>query len=94
MARNGAPGVAVVFSQEQDLAEVAREVRGISRNAGHWTKVVCAFPHRPNATSSRGIDRTDWCRMNRDFYGACPDPRDYRPDRWRNGSVVRHVSPA
>ena len=81
MARNGGLDVAVVFSQDQDLAEVALEVRDISRSAGRWLKVVCAFPHGPNATASRGIDRTDWFRMNRDFYDACLDPRDYRPDR-------------
>ena len=34
MARNGELDVAIVFSQDQDLAEVAREVRDISRSAG------------------------------------------------------------
>ena len=53
----------------------------ISRSAGRWLKMACAFPHGPNATSSRGIDRTDWFRMSRDFYDACLDPRDYRPGR-------------
>ena len=73
--------VAIVFSQDQDLAEVAREVRDISRSAERWLKVVSAFPYGANATSTRGIDRTDWFRMDREFYDACLDPRDYRPRR-------------
>ena len=45
MARNGELDVAIVFSQDQDLAEVAREIRDISRRANRWLKVVSAFPH-------------------------------------------------
>ena len=81
MARNGELDVAIVFSQDQDLAEVAREVRDISRSAGRWLKVVSAFPAGSRATSARGIDRTDWFRMDREFYNSCLDPRDYRPRR-------------
>ena len=81
MARNAQLDVAILFSQDQDLAEVAREVRDISHNADRWIKIVSAFPYGPNATSTRGIDRTDWFRMNRTFYDACLDPRDYRPPR-------------
>ena len=81
MARNAEFDVAIVFSQDQDLAEVAAEVRDIARTQGRWLKVVSAVPHGPKATSSRGIDRTDWFRMDREFYDACLDPRDYRPRR-------------
>ena len=44
MARNSELDVAIVFSQDQDLAEVAREVRDIARSADRWLKVVSAFP--------------------------------------------------
>ena len=81
MARNGDLDVAVIFSQDQDLAEVAHEIRDISRTRDCWLKVVSAFPHGPNASSDRGIDRTDWFRVDREFYEACLDPRDYRPRR-------------
>lgn len=81
MVRNGELDVAVVFSQDQDLAEVAREIRNIAEAEGRWLKIVSAFPHGPNATAKRGIDRTDWFRMDRNFYEACLDPRDYRPRR-------------
>ena len=82
LARNGELDVAVVFSQDQDLAEVALEVRDIARAQGRWLKIVSAFPHGERATSARGINRTDWFRMDREFYDACLDPRDYRPDWW------------
>ena len=79
LVRNAELHVAILFSQDQDLSEVAREVRDISRSANRWLKVVSAFPAGPNATAPRSIDRTDWFRMDRDFYDACLDPRDYRP---------------
>lgn len=81
MARNGELEVAIIFSQDQDLAEVAREIRDIARSGDRWLRVVSAFPHGPNATSTRGNDRTDWFRMDREFWDACLDPRDYRPLR-------------
>ena len=81
MACNAELDVAIVFSQDQDLAEVTGEVRDISRSADRWLKVVSAFPHGPNATSTRGIDRSDWFRMDREFYDACLDPRDAPEDR-------------
>lgn len=71
--------VAVIFSQDQDLAEVVHEVRGISREQDRWLHICCAYPHGPNATSGRGIDRTQWCQMSQAFYDACIDPIDYRP---------------
>ena len=78
MARNGELDVVLIFSQDQDLAEIALKVRDIARTTVSWLKVVSAFPH---ATATRGIDRTDWFRMDKSFYDACLDPRDYRPCR-------------
>ena len=86
LARNADLDVALVFSQDQDLAEVAREVVNIARDQDRWLKIVSAFPYGNQATSLRGIDRTDWFRMDRTFYDACLDPRDYRPNR----QSVRH----
>ncbi len=79
MARGDQLDVAVIFSQDQDLAEAANDVHEISRTDQRWIKIVSAFPSGPNATSDRGIDKTDWFRMDQTFYDACLDPRDYRP---------------
>ncbi len=79
LARTDQLDVAVIFSQDQDLAEVADEVRDISRSANRWIKVVSAFPIGPTATATRGIEKTDWFGMDQSLYDACLDPRDYRP---------------
>ena len=79
LAVSGQYDAAVIFSQDQDLVEVADEVKHLSRNQSRWLQVVSAFPDGPNATSRRGIDKTDWFRMDRDFYEKCLDEHDYRP---------------
>jgi hypothetical protein len=71
--------VAVVFSQDQDLSEVADEIRVIAREQDRWIKIVSAFPVSPTATNRRGINKTDWIEIDRAMYDACIDPRDYRP---------------
>lgn len=81
LARNNQLDVAVIFSQDQDLAEVADDVREISAAAGRWIKVACAFPDSPTATAKRGIAKTDWFRIDRALYDSCLDPSDYRPKR-------------
>ena len=80
-ARRREFNVAVIYSQDQDLCEVVQEVKAISVEQQRWIKIACAFPAGPNATSRRGIDQTDWIKMDRKFYDACLDPRDYRPSR-------------
>lgn len=73
--------VAVIFSQDQDLAEVVREVKEIARDTDRWIKVVSAYPAGPAATASRGVDGADWYPMDQAFYDACLDERDYRPNQ-------------
>lgn len=79
LARKGQFDVAVIYSQDQDLCEVVEEVRAISIENNRWIKVACAFPFGPNASSKRGIDKTDWFRIDQATYNACLDARDYRP---------------
>lgn len=81
LARRRSFDVAVIYSQDQDLAEVVEEVREIADEQQRRIEICCAFPAGPTATSSRGVDRTRWFRMDRTFYDACLDPRDYRPLR-------------
>jgi uncharacterized LabA/DUF88 family protein len=70
--------VALVFSQDQDLSEVAAEIREIAREQSRWIKVASAFPCSPVSQNRRGIDKTDWIRIDRSTYDACLDRRDYR----------------
>ncbi len=71
--------VALLFSQDQDLSEVAQEIRMIAQEQGRWIKIVSAFPASPTTRRRRGIDKTDWVRIDRTTYDACLDHRDYRP---------------
>jgi hypothetical protein len=82
-AREGQYNIAVIYSQDQDLCEVVQEVKAISIASDRWIKVACAFPDGPNATTRRGIDKTDWFRMDEAFYNACLDPHDYRPKEYQ-----------
>jgi uncharacterized LabA/DUF88 family protein len=79
MAHRKQYDVALIFSQDQDLSEVAREIRVISSEQDRWIKVACAFPLSPTSVNRRGIDGTDWIPIDRSLYQKCLDPRDYRP---------------
>ncbi len=79
MAHQQAYDVAVIFSQDQDLSEVAEEIRTIGREQDRWVKVACAFPYSVTTRNRRGIEKTDWIRIDRATYDDCLDTRDYRP---------------
>jgi uncharacterized LabA/DUF88 family protein len=70
--------VAVIFSQDQDLAEAASDVRDISVSSRRWIRMACAFPWSPSAQKRRGINNTEWIRVSAGDYAAATDPRDYR----------------
>jgi hypothetical protein len=71
--------VAVIFSQDQDLSEVAEEIRAIAREQDRWIKIACAFPYSPTTRNRRGINKTDWIKIDRTIYDACLDRRNYWP---------------
>jgi len=70
--------VALIFSQDQDLSEVAEEIRVLAREQNRWIKVVSAFPSSPASRNKRGINKTDWIKIDRTTYDTCLDRRDYR----------------
>lgn len=72
--------VALLFCRDQDLSEVADEIRIIAAEQGRWIKMVSAFPYSP-AFKVRGINHTDWVKIDRASYDACLDKRDYRPKK-------------
>ena len=73
--------VILVFSQDQDLSEVADEIRLIAKAQRRWVKIASAFPFSPTARNKSGIQKTDWIRIDRATYDACLDLRDYRARR-------------
>jgi uncharacterized LabA/DUF88 family protein len=85
MAHHNEYDVALLFSQDQDLSEVASEIRTIAKEQDRWIKVACAFPLSPTTRNRRGIEKTDWIEINRATYDACLDRRDYRIKDSRKG---------
>lgn len=73
--------VAVIFSRDQDLSEVADEIRATSVDQKRWIKIASAFPYSPAVKHFRGINNTHWVRIERTAYEACVDKRDYRPKK-------------
>jgi len=78
-ARDNACDVALIFSQDQDISEVADEVRAISQQQNRWIKVASAFPNSPTYPNTRGIKNTEWIKIDRKTYDACRDTRNYSP---------------
>jgi len=78
MAHHGDYDVAILFSQDQDLSEVAKELRVIAREQDRWLKVASAFPSSIMALNRRGIESSDWIRIDKATYDSCLDTRDYR----------------
>ena len=70
--------VAVVFSQDQDLSEVAVEIPVIAHQRARWIRMACAYPISPTTRNRRGINKTQWIPIARNIYDACLDPTDYR----------------
>lgn len=81
LAIEGKYDVGLIFSQDQDLSEAAKEIRRIAREDQRWIKVASAYPNSPTSTNRRGIDGTDWVKIDRSMYDACIDPHDYRPKK-------------
>ena len=79
LARANEYDVALLFSQDQDLSEVADEIRSIASDQGRWITIASAYPNSPTSTNRRGINTTDWIRLDRATYDLALDLRDYRP---------------
>jgi hypothetical protein len=78
LAHQNAYDVAVLFCRDQDLSEVAEELRLIARERDRWIKMASAYPFSPAVRGVRGINKTDWIQIDRATYDACLDGRDYR----------------
>ena len=71
--------VALLFCRDQDLSEVADEIRVMSSEQNRWIKIASAYPYSPATRHAKGINKTDWIRIDRATYDQCIDHRDYRP---------------
>lgn len=78
-ARRDEYDVCVIFSQDQDFTELAKEIRLLSKESDRWIKICSAFPVSPQCQNKRGIYSTDWIPFEKSLYDTCIDPLDYRP---------------
>ena len=69
----GSCDVAVIFSQDQDFYEVAKDVRSISRKQNRWIKIASAFP----VGDKQDKNRNRGCELDRNMYDECIDLKDY-----------------
>lgn len=72
---------AIILSQDQDLSEVADDVRKIAKTQGRTVRIVSAFPWRAgyyHSMNDKGINKTDWIKIDRASYDECIDTFDYR----------------
>jgi len=77
LARDDKYDVCIIISQDQDLTEVVDEVKSIAMAKNRWIKVVSAFPQSPTSRNRRGIDKTDWIKIDKMLYDSCLDKRVY-----------------
>lgn len=78
LALDSAFDVALVFSQDQDIAEVRDDLIRAARRQGRWIRLASAFPVSDQASNRRGLNGSDWIRLDKALYENCLDPRDYR----------------
>jgi uncharacterized LabA/DUF88 family protein len=81
LAHSGSYDVAVIFCRDQDFSELADEIKFVSREKKTWIKVASAYPFSPAVRMFRGINNTEWIKIERATYDACLDSRDYRPKK-------------
>lgn len=79
LARRRDYEVAIIFSQDTDLAEAVNEVHAICREMTSSIDLECAFPYP--GQNRRGLGGTTWIRIDRALYDRCIDPRNYFPRR-------------
>ncbi len=70
--------VALILSQDQDLTEAVKDVKWVAKTQNRWLWTACAYPCSPTTRKKRGVDGTQWIKMDRILYDSCIDKRDYR----------------
>ena len=72
--------VAVIVSQDGDLAPAVELAKEIARGQGRRVEFESAFPQVPGKRPF-GIDKTTWVPIDKAAYDACLDLSNYRPPR-------------
>jgi uncharacterized LabA/DUF88 family protein len=92
LCRSGAYDVALIFSQDQDLSEVAEEVRVIARERERWVKLASAFPCSPASPNRRGIEKNRLDPDGPESLRQLPGPSGLPPRGVARGSSGRYAA--
>jgi len=71
--------VAILFSLDQDLSEVAADIRALAQEQGRHVDVASAYPCNAARGIPKPVGNTIGVQIDQAAYDACIDPRDYRP---------------
>lgn len=77
--RKGAFDVALIFSQDQDFAELASEIKSLARQEGRWVQVVSAFPEQD--ANPNGVHGTLPIAIDRETFAGVLDSAENRQRR-------------
>jgi uncharacterized LabA/DUF88 family protein len=77
--RQGAYDVALLFSQDQDFAELASEIKALARQEGRWVQVASAFPDK--GASKNGVHGTYPIAIDQDTFTRALDTPENRQRR-------------
>lgn len=69
--------VGILFSQDQDLAEAAREVKVTARAQERPVELYSAFPYADHMENKNPIGDTYAIRISLQEYEQCLDPSSY-----------------
>jgi uncharacterized LabA/DUF88 family protein len=77
--RKGAFDVALIFSQDQDFAELASEIKSLARQEGRWVQVASAFPDM--GANRSGVHGTLAIAIDKAMFARALDSADNRQRR-------------
>lgn len=69
--------LAIIFSQDRDLAEAVDDAYEIAKEQHRRIAIECTFPVAAEQPQQSGIRRTTNREFDKAFYDACIDPTDY-----------------
>ncbi len=85
--RKGAFNVALIFSQDQDFAELASEIKSLARQEGRWVQVASAFPDK--GTNKSGVHGTLPIAIDQETFARVLDSAENRQRRIAPALPVR-----
>lgn len=85
--RKGAFDVALLFTQDQDFAELASEIKALAREDGRWVQVASAFPDK--GTGRGGVYGTLPIVIDQETFAQALDTAENRQRRLRPLELAR-----